>query len=294
MPKSSAEIAQEIEALKQQMEIGVPYENSPAYRAARFDWILEGKRDGLDAYQRAVDQAMQNKLQRELTASEGAANRENALKIAEMGKLQAAAERKAKEDEVKALKAAQARPNYLEYQKKMLEAVDNGDLEEAEVQKANMSALEAEHGMKFGGDAQAMIDARVAAKARKAANDKAEAERLDRVSKFTTTLPTTFKNEDAKKAAYTMIDENKDMTPKEKTEWRNRIRDIKSGRTKIKEAQEGAAASHAGDETKEALELKKKTMETVEVALKKQQNGYSITKSQQDAINLAKQKGWLK
>lgn len=294
MPKSSAEIAQEIEALKQQMANGVPYENSPAYRAARFDWILEGKRDGLDAYQRAVDQAMQNKLQRELTASEGAANRENALKIAEMGKLQAVAERKAKEDEIKALKAAQARPNYLEYQKKMLEAVDSGDLEEAEVQKANMAALEAEHGMKFGGDAQAMIDARVAAKARKKAKEEEEEARLDRVSKFTTTLPTTFKNEEAKKEAYTKIDENKDMTPKERTEWRNRIRDIKSGRTKINEAIEGAEASHAGGETKETLELKKKTMEIVNAALKKQQMGYALTKTQQDAINLAKKKKWLK
>jgi hypothetical protein len=176
----------------------------------------------------------------------------------------------------------------------MLEAVDNGDLEEAEVQKANMDALEAEHGMKFGGDAQSMIDARVKAKQRKAEKEAEEEARLDRVSKFTTTLPTTFKNEDAKKAAYTKIDENPDMTAKEKTEWRNRIRDIKSGRTKIGEANQGAEASHAAEKTKEYLELKEKTMAIVEVALKKQQNGYAITKDQQDAINLAKKNKWLK
>lgn len=86
MAKSSAEIAAEIEQLKQQMADGIPYENSHAYRAARFDWLLNGKRDGLDAYQRTVDQAMQNKLQREATAAEGEANRQNALKMAKIGK----------------------------------------------------------------------------------------------------------------------------------------------------------------------------------------------------------------
>ena len=292
--RSSAEIKAEIDALTAQMADGIPYGDSAARNVGIYDHILIGDHSGIDAYNRAVEQAIQNKLQRELTASENEKNRANALKIAELGKAEAAAERQQKADELKALKAAQARPQYLEFQKKMLEAVDSGDLEEAEVQKANMAALEAEHGMEFGGDAQSMIDARVAAKERKAASEKAEEERLDRVSKFTTTLPTTFKNEDAKKPAYTKIDENPDMTPKEKTEWRNRIRDIKSGRTKIDEAIEGAEASHAGGETKDALELKKKTMEIVEVALKKQQNGYALTKTQQDAINLAKKKKWLK
>lgn len=292
--RSSAEIKAEIDALKAQMADGIPYGDSAARNVGIYDHILSGDHSGIDAYNRAVEQAVQNKLQRELTASENEKNRANALKIAEIGKAEAAAERQQKADELKALKAAQARPQYLEFQKKMLEAVDSGDLEEAEVQKANMAALEAEHGMEFGGDAQSMIDARVKAKERKAASEKLEEERLDRVSKFTTTLPTTFKNEDAKKAAYTMIDENPDMTTKEKTEWRNRIRDIKSGRTKINEAIEGAEASNAGDNTKDALELKKKTMEIVEVALKKQQNGYALTKTQQDAINLAKKKKWLK
>lgn len=292
--RSSAEIKAEIDALSAQMANGIPYGDSAARNVGIYDHILIGDHSGIDAYNRAVEQAVQNKLQRELTASENEKNRENALKIAELGKAEAAAERQQKADELKALKAAQARPQYLEFQKKMLEAVDSGDLEEAEVQKANMAALEAEHGMEFGGDAQSMIDARIKAKQRKAEKEAEEEARLDRVSKFTTTLPTTFKNEDAKKAAYTKIDENPDMTPKEKTEWRNRIRDIKSGRTKIGEATQGAAASHAAKKTTEDLELKEKTMKIVEAALKKQQNGYAITKDQQDAINLAKKNKWLK
>lgn len=292
--RSSAEIKAEIDALTAQMADGIPYANSEAHNVGVYDHILSGDHSGIDAYNRAVEQAIQNKLQRELTASENEKNRANALKIAELGKAEAAAERQQKADEIKRLELAEARPQYLEFQKKMLEAADNGDLEEAKVQKANIEYLEAKHGMKFGDDAQEMIDARVKAKERKAASEKAEEERLDRVSKFTTTLPTTFKNEDAKKAAYTMIDENKDMTTKEKTEWRNRIRDIKSGRTKIGEATQGAAASNAAKKTTEALELKDKTMKIVEAALKKQQNGYAITKEQQDAINLAKKNKWLK
>lgn len=292
--RSSAEIKAEIDALSAQMANGIPYGDSAARNVGIYDHILIGDHSGIDAYNRAVEQAVQNKLQRELTESEGDKNRENAFKIAQLSKSQSDAEIAAKQQEVADLKAAQARPQYLEFQKKMLEAVDNGDLEEAEVQKANMDALEAEHGMKFGGDAQSMIDARVKAKQRKAEKEAEEEARLDRVSKFTTTLPTTFKSEDAKKAAYTKIDENPDMTAKEKTEWRNRIRDIKSGRTKIGEANQGAEASHAAEKTKEYLELKEKTMKTVEAALKKQQNGYAITKDQQDAINLAKKNKWLK
>lgn len=292
--RSSTEIKAEIDALSAQMANGIPYGDSAARNVGIYDHILIGDHSGIDAYNRAVEQAIQNKLQRELTASENEKNRENALKIAEMGKLQAAAERKAKEDEIKALKAAQARPQYLEYQKKMLEAVDSGNLDEASIHKANMEALEAEHGMKFGGDAQSMIDARDKARVAKAEKEKAEAERLDRVSMFTTTLPTTFKTEAAKQDAYKKIDENQDMTPKEKAEWRNRIRDTKSGRTKIGEAQQNAAAQNAAKKTTDALELKEKTMEIVKAALEKQKRGYAITKKQQDSINLAKQKGWLK
>ena len=292
--RSSAEIKAEIDALSAQMANGVPYENSAARNVGIYDHILSGDHSGIDAYNRAVEQAIQNKLQRELTASENEKNRENALKIAEMGKLQAAAERKAKEDEIKALKAAQARPNYLEYQKKMLEAVDSGDLEEAEVQKANMEALEAEHGMQFGGDAQAMIDARVAAKQRKEDDAKEKSAKRLRVANFTATLPTTFKNDAEKTPIYKQIMDNTDMSDDEKADEIKRIREIESGMTKNKKAAESAVASHTNKKVTENLEQKEKTMEIVKAALEKQKRGYAITKKQQDSINLAKQKGWLK
>lgn len=90
--RSSSEIAEEINALKAQIASGLPYGNSAAHNAAVFDHVYSGDRSGVDAFQRAIEQAMQNKLQRELTEREGEANRQNALKIAKIGKESAAEE----------------------------------------------------------------------------------------------------------------------------------------------------------------------------------------------------------
>lgn len=90
--RSSSEIAEEINALKAQIASGLPYGNSAAHNAAVFDHVYSGDRSGVDAFQRAIEQAMQNKLQRELTASENEQNRQNALKIAKLGKESAAEE----------------------------------------------------------------------------------------------------------------------------------------------------------------------------------------------------------
>ena len=160
--RSSAEIKAEIDALTAQMADGIPYANSEAHNVGVYDHILSGDHSGIDAYNRAVEQAIQNKLQRELTESEGDKNRENAFKIAEMSKQQAADERQAKENELKALKAAQARPEYMKLQKQMLDAVDNGNLEEAEIYKEQMAVLKKEHGIDFGTSADKLIAARQA------------------------------------------------------------------------------------------------------------------------------------
>lgn len=169
--RSSAEIKAEIDALTAQMADGIPYGDSAARNVGIYDHILSGDHSGIDAYNRAVEQAVQNKLQRELTASENEKNRANALKIAEIGKAEAAAERQQKADELKALKLAQARPDYMKLQKQMLDAVDAGNLEEAEIYKEQMAALEAEHGVSFGKDADKLIAARQAGNATKKKRD---------------------------------------------------------------------------------------------------------------------------
>lgn len=72
-----ADIA-EVQARIAKRNEGMPNYGDPAYRAARFDYIVDGDRSGLDAYQNAVNAAIQNKL-----------SRESSEKIAKAGKAQA-------------------------------------------------------------------------------------------------------------------------------------------------------------------------------------------------------------
>ena len=59
-----ADIA-EVEARLAKRNEGMPQRSNPEYRAARFDYIVDGDRSGLDAYQNALNAAIQNKLSRE-------------------------------------------------------------------------------------------------------------------------------------------------------------------------------------------------------------------------------------
>lgn len=66
--RSIAEIDADIAEVQQRIAArneGTPQRNSPEYRAARFDYIVDGDRSGLDAYQTALNTAIQNKLNRE-------------------------------------------------------------------------------------------------------------------------------------------------------------------------------------------------------------------------------------
>ena len=79
--RSIAEIDADIEAVKQRIAArneGTPSRNSPEYRAARFDYIVNGDRSGLDAYSGAMQSAIQNKLNRESTEKLAALNKESA------------------------------------------------------------------------------------------------------------------------------------------------------------------------------------------------------------------------
>lgn len=62
------EVQKELDAVEAQIKAqqeGMPSYGDPGYRAARFDYIVKGDRSGLDAYQNAVNSAIQNKLNRE-------------------------------------------------------------------------------------------------------------------------------------------------------------------------------------------------------------------------------------
>lgn len=66
--RSIAEIDADIAEVQKRIAArneGMPSRNDPTYRASRFDYIVEGDRSGLDAYQNALNAAIQNKLSRE-------------------------------------------------------------------------------------------------------------------------------------------------------------------------------------------------------------------------------------
>jgi len=82
--RSIAEIDADIAEVQNRIaarNAGTPQRNTPEYRAARFDYIVDGDRSGLDAYQNALNAAIQNKL-----------SRESAEKMAKSGKAQASLE----------------------------------------------------------------------------------------------------------------------------------------------------------------------------------------------------------
>lgn len=68
-----AEIAK-LKEIKNQQEYGVPTRLTPEYRAGRFDYIVGGDRSGLDAYQQAVNTAVNNKIQRDFQDRQRLAN----------------------------------------------------------------------------------------------------------------------------------------------------------------------------------------------------------------------------
>ena len=66
--RSIAEIDADIAEVQKRIAArneGTPQRNSPEYRAARFDYIVDGDRSGLDSYQNALNAAIQNKLSRD-------------------------------------------------------------------------------------------------------------------------------------------------------------------------------------------------------------------------------------
>ena len=66
--RSIAEIDADIAEVQKRIAArneGTPQRNTPEYRAARFDYIVDGDRSGLDAYQNALNAAIQNKLSRD-------------------------------------------------------------------------------------------------------------------------------------------------------------------------------------------------------------------------------------
>ena len=281
MARSIEEIDADIAAVQQQMSM----RNALGYKAARAKAILDHDTSGLERIYSLMNQAEQNRMQRQLTESENEKFRKNALAIAFLNKVEAAEERKRKEEELASLKLAQARPEYLKIQKAMLDAIDAGNMEDADIFQRQLAAIEAEHGAKFGTDSKSLLAARE--KGLKAKQDKAakDAETRLAVANFLSGLPTTFANEDEKKPVYAAINSNTDMTPDEKAKEIERYRNIKSGKTKTNEAVQSAVASGAGDDVKKAKDERENGIALARKAKQKKASGRILLKSEQDALD---------
>lgn len=68
----------ELQARIAARDAGMPQRTTPEYRAARFDYIVDGDRSGLDKYDSAVNAAIQNRINRESTMELAKLNKEQA------------------------------------------------------------------------------------------------------------------------------------------------------------------------------------------------------------------------
>lgn len=281
MARSIEEIDADIAAVQQQISM----RNALGYKTARAKAILDHDTSGLERIYSLMNQAEQNRMQRQLTESENDKFRKNALAIAFLNKVEAAEERKRKDKEIAALKLEQARPEYLKIQKAMLDAIDAGNMEDADILQRQLAAIEAEHGAKFGTDSKSLLTAREEGRKAKQEKEIKAAEARLAVANFLSGLPTTFKNEDEKKSVYEAINNRSDMTPDEKAKEIERVRNIKSGATKTNEAVQGAVASSAGDDVKKAKEEREKGIALARKAKQKKASGRILLKSEQDALD---------
>jgi len=283
------EVDADIAETKRQIALG----NAFNRRAARFDYILEGDRSGLDAIANAVNNAVAREAQQKFQAEQNELSRKNALEIALMNKTEAEAERKRKEEELRGLKLAQARPEYLSLEKQMLDAAELGNLDEAAIYKSRMEALEKEHGAKFGENAQGLIDARDKARIEKQKREADEGQRRLNVANFKATIPTTFATEADKIPWYKAVNDSQ-MTPEEKAEEIERIRNTKSGETKNQESVQGANANYSGKKTTEKLEQKDNDIATAKAWYKRTKGDKNrpATKAERAAVANCEKNGW--
>lgn len=103
------------------------YENNPLYRAAHFDWIVNGNRQGLDQF--FTDERAREEMIRQ--SEEAQKNRDNALEIAQMNKQSVD-----KSNEIKAFNANLSKLNEIENnlaaaEKKLAKDPGNGNLQQA-------------------------------------------------------------------------------------------------------------------------------------------------------------------
>lgn len=296
--RSSSEIAAEIRALKAQMADGMPYGNSAAHNAAVFDHVYSGDHSGIDQFNRAVEQAVQNKLQREQNDLQRAAM----LEIARMNKADAKAEQAKRDEFHKAVRAAQAREQYAKNLSAYNEALTNAEKQQYKL--AN-EALEKEFGSDTFGQTMADYEVAKAKDEQAIANlnyelemDKREAEDKARKSSEVkhwiqeNIIPVGAIKSEKKKSAETVRGEIADFIRKSKglseTDRQDLLDKLFGNKTQAQlnaEALSGAVASGVGKDYEAAKNEREEGIALAKKALAKMASGRLLTKSEQDAID---------
>lgn len=220
--------------------------NDPVSNAAREEYIRTGSSSPLMNYQ-----------MQKMAAEQRAADAEKAR-----------ADKEAADKMHLAVRIAQARPEYAKTQKAMLDAVDSGDMETANVLQKQLQAYETEFGADtFGQDSASILAARQES-ARKAQNlameealDKKEQEEKEAKSYdvknwiIENIIPLgaiKSKNEQIEIADF--IRSSKGLTEKDRNELLDRVNSTKIQQEEKIKAKQAAAAAKAGEQTGKAID----------------------------------------
>lgn len=254
--------------------------NDPIANAAREEYIRTGSSKPLMNYQ-----------MQKMAAEQRAAD------------VKRAAEEKDRTDAFhRAVRVAQARPEYARIQKSMLDAVDAGDLETANILQKQLQAYETEFGADtFGQDAASILESRKKAAILNQAK-KAEEERLakqaeniekdfsdrsysNRIWVETNILPE-LKNITDKAEAHNQVERMaENLTDEDRKILHEKIDSVSTLEEQKKKAIEGAKAGKAGEKTGQAIDEtteKKKLADAGRAALKENKKP---TRAQQKAID---------
>lgn len=256
----------------------------PMYRAALDEYSRTGSAQPITSYMLSRETAEANRLERARAAAE---KEELERKEFDLRKSQALSEYKdamrefnaeldkdAPDYELAGVHQARAEALNKEFQ------FDTSDLEAIKEAKRKSAEARAEKAAKEA-------EAKKAEEAKKKAEEAAEIDRQFRVTQFLATLPNTFANDDAKKAAIKMILDNPDMTKQEKTDEMKRIVAIETGTGAAKKAVQGAVAGAAGKKAEKKIEENEAKKKLADKAREKIANGKGdfLTSKEQAALD---------
>lgn len=214
-----------------------------------------------------------------------------------------AAEEKSKTDAFhRAVRVAQARPEYAKIQKSMLDAVDAGDLETADILQKQLQAYETEFGSEtFGQDAASILESRKKAAILNQAK-KAEEGRLAKQGQniekefadnsfsqriwFETNILPELENITDKAEAHNQVERMaENLTDEDRKILHEKIDSVSTLEEQEKEAIEGAKADKAGEKTGKAIDERTEKKKLANAGRKAIKNGRKPTRAQQQAID---------